>query len=240
MHALLMLLAGPMQSWGHRSRFDDRDTGLEPTRSGVIGLICAGMGIPRDGDLSRFDHLRMGVRIDAPGQPGVDYHTAMRVVRADGRLDRDTSKNTVTSHRHYLSDARFLVGLESDDLQLLRNIEAALRNPRWPLFLGRKSFVPSLPVHLPGSSVRENTGLEEALESLPWHRLHAREQRPDYLRLVLEPREPGEAEAPTVRNDRPLSFVSAQRRFSLRRLIIRDLPADRVPEGEVLPCSYPG
>ena len=68
MHTLLMPLVGPMQSWGHRSRFDDRDTGLEPTRSGVIGLICAAMGIPRVGDLSRFDGLRMGVRVDFPGR----------------------------------------------------------------------------------------------------------------------------------------------------------------------------
>jgi len=235
-----MLLAGPMQSWGHRSRFDDRDTGLEPTRSGVIGIVCAAMGIPRDGDLSRFDHLRMGVRIDAPGSPRVDYHTAMRVARADGTLDRDDTKNTVTSHRHYLSDARFIVGLESDDLHLLREIEAALRSPRWALFLGRRSFVPSLPLHLPGSSVRENTTLEEALESLPWHRLQAKERPPDYLRLVLEPGpDTPEVEAPTVRNDWPVSFVSARRRFSLRNLIVRDLPAECVPEGEVLPCSYP-
>ncbi len=239
MHTLLMLLAGPMQSWGHRSRFDDRDTGLEPTRSGVIGLICAAMGIPRDGDLSRFDSLRMGVRIDSPGRPAIDFHTAMRVVRADGTLDRDDAKNTVTSHRHYLGDARFIVGLEHEELGLVREIEAALRNPRWPLFLGRKSFPPSLPVHLPGSSVMENTRLEEALETLPWHRLYEREQRPEYLRLVLEPPRDKEVEAATVRNDWPVSFVSARRRFMLRGLLIRDLPSDRVPEGEVLPCSYP-
>jgi CRISPR system Cascade subunit CasD len=234
MHTLLMLLAAPMQSWGHRSRFDDRDTGLEPTRSGVIGLVCAALGIPRDGDPSRFDAIRMGVRIDAPGRPQVDYHTAADVVRADmsGR------ENTVQSWRHYLADARFIVGLESADLDLLRDIDAALRNPQWPLFLGRKSFVPSLPVHLPNSSVRENTDLEQALETVPWHRLHPRERRPEYLRLVLERHAAGEDQAPIVRNDWPVSFVSARRRFSLRNLMIRDIPAEDVPEGEVLPCSF--
>ena len=40
MSVLLMRLAGPMQSWGTRSRFSNRDTGLEPSRSGVIGLLC--------------------------------------------------------------------------------------------------------------------------------------------------------------------------------------------------------
>ena len=48
MSVLLMRLAGPMQSWGTRSRFSNRDTGLEPSRSGVIGLLCAALGRPRE------------------------------------------------------------------------------------------------------------------------------------------------------------------------------------------------
>ena len=31
MSVLLLRLAGPMQSWGTRSRFSNRDTGLEPS-----------------------------------------------------------------------------------------------------------------------------------------------------------------------------------------------------------------
>ena len=37
-----------MQSWGTQSRFSVRDTGREPSKSGVVGLIGAAMGIPRD------------------------------------------------------------------------------------------------------------------------------------------------------------------------------------------------
>jgi len=227
MHTLLMCLVGPMQSWGHRSRFDERDTGLEPTRSGVIGLLCAAMGIPRDADLSRFDRLRMGVRVDAPGRVMVDYHTAMNVVRADSSgLER-----TVTSHRYYLADARFLVGLESDDLTFLRDVDAALQNPAWPLYLGRKSFCLSAPVYLPGGSIQEGKSLEEALGSFPWHRLRRWEDLPDRLRLVLEPRD--RAGAITL-IDRPTSF--ADRRFALRRVTTDYVSAN---DGGVLPCIYP-
>ena len=68
-YTLLLRLEGPMQSWGYRSRFDYRDTALEPTRSGVIGLICAAMGIARGEDISRFDLIRrMGVRVDKEGR----------------------------------------------------------------------------------------------------------------------------------------------------------------------------
>ena len=100
---LLLRLEGPMQSWGYRSRFDYRDTALEPTRSGVIGLICAAMGIARGEPISQFDPIRMGVRVDKDGRPERDYHTALDVIKADG-----TKGGTVVSYRDYLSDASLL------------------------------------------------------------------------------------------------------------------------------------
>jgi CRISPR system Cascade subunit CasD len=39
MAVLLLRLAGPMQAWGTQSRFVNRDTELEPSKSGVIGLL---------------------------------------------------------------------------------------------------------------------------------------------------------------------------------------------------------
>lgn len=134
-HTLLLKLEGPMQSWGYRSRFDHRDTALEPTRSGVIGLISSAMGIARGEDISRFSSLRMGVRVDKEGRVERDYHTALDVIKADGG-----KPDTVVSYRDYLADASFTVGLEADNLSLLKDIADALRNPMWFLFLGRKSF----------------------------------------------------------------------------------------------------
>lgn len=139
-YTLLFRLEGPMQSWGYRSRFDYRDTALEPTRSGVIGLICAAMGIARVEDISRFDTIRMGVRVDKAGRPERDYHTARDVIKADG-----SGTNTVISHRDYLADASFTVGLQSDDKGLLEEIAKALCNPTWTLFLGRKAFPLTIP-----------------------------------------------------------------------------------------------
>jgi len=55
MPTLLLRLVGPMQSWGTTSRFDQRDTGKEPSKSGVIGLVAAALGIDRENwtDLNR-------------------------------------------------------------------------------------------------------------------------------------------------------------------------------------------
>ena len=116
-YTLLLRLEGPMQSWGYRSRFDYRDTALEPTRSGVIGLICAAMGTARGEDISRFDAIRMGVRVDKQGRPERDYHTALDVIKADGK-----GTGTVQSWRDYLADASFTVGLQSSDKEFLNEI----------------------------------------------------------------------------------------------------------------------
>ncbi|MDB5033324.1 MAG: CRISPR-associated protein Cas5 [Chlorobi bacterium] len=142
MSTLLLRLAGPMQSWGVQSRFEIRDTMMEPSKSGVIGLVCAALGRDRKEPIDDLAALRMGVRIDREGEMRRDYHTACDVAIASG----GTPKACQPSVRHYLADARFLVGLESDDRALLERIADAFLDPCWPIFLGRKSFVPGEPV----------------------------------------------------------------------------------------------
>ncbi len=167
-YTLFLRLEGPMQSWGYRSRFDYRDTALEPTRSGVIGLICAAMGIARGEDISRFDAIRMGVRVDKEGRPERDYHTAggdhhepreYGVIKADG-----SGTDTVVSYRDYLADASFTVGLQSDNKDLLDEIAKWLCSPTWTLFLGRKAFPLAVPPLGPDDCPKAGT-LEEHLFS---------------------------------------------------------------------------
>ena len=43
MAVLLLKLAGPLQSWGSSSRFTERGTEHEPTKSGVVGLLAAAL-----------------------------------------------------------------------------------------------------------------------------------------------------------------------------------------------------
>jgi CRISPR system Cascade subunit CasD len=148
----MLRLEGPMQSWGYRSRFDYRDTALEPTRSGVIGLICAAMGIARGEPISQFDAIRMGVRVDREGRPERDYHTALDVIKADG-----TGKDTVVSYRDYLADASFTVGLQSANKELLDDIAKSLRKPEWFLFLGRKAFPLAVPPLRPDDCLMPGT-----------------------------------------------------------------------------------
>lgn len=202
MTTLLLRLQGPMQSWGTTSRFDERDTQLEPSKSGVLGLVCAALGRDRTAPIDDLAALRMGVRVDREGVPMRDYQTATGVLLATGKPDLG---RTVVSPRYYLSDAVFLVGLEGDRA-LLETIHLALRQPVWPLALGRKSFVPSVPVHIPDGLVESD--LVQALRD--WPSLLTGEAPPVSRRLLLE-----DAAEGVVRLDQPIAPFS-ERRFGPR------------------------
>jgi len=213
MSTLLLRLAGPMQSWGTTSRFDQRDTGKEPSKSGVIGLLAAAMGIDRNnwGDLEPLTRLFMGVRHDRPGVPKRDYQTAGcartdTIIRADGTQ----SKDGVVSERHYLADAVFLVGLEGEDCSLLEKAHFALRNPAWSLALGRKSYAPSEAIWIERGV--QDAPLNEVLAQWPWIASRRQwEDPPEKLLVSLE----SVGGSGALRMDQPLSSF-AERRFGTR------------------------
>ena len=211
---LLLRLAGPMQSWGTTSRFSIRDTGLEPSKSGVFGLLCAAMGIARQDDqtLGQLrERLAMGVRVDREGVLRRDFHTASNVAKASGG-----TKDTELSERWYLADSSFLVGLESEDYDLLSRLNEAITFPVWQLSLGRKSFVPAEPIRV--SETPLDGALQDVLQSYPWFNERDGEP-PENLRLVLD----STMEASTeVRSDEPISFHF--RRFTVRYVRTEFIP----------------
>ncbi|HLT47975.1 MAG TPA: type I-E CRISPR-associated protein Cas5/CasD [Rubricoccaceae bacterium] len=231
-HTLLLRLAGPMQSWGVQSRFSRRETALEPTKSGVIGLVCAALGRAREASVSDLATLRFGVRVDREGTLRRDYHTAGRggFIRARGAIERE---DVVLSHRFYLADAWFTAGLEGGEeaLPLLRAVDEALGRPRWPLSLGRKAFPPAAPVRILAAG-GSPTGLvaqplAEALLAFedPYWREVLNREPPRPRRIVLEADAVDETALPgwqltarPVRPDQPISF--APRRFALREVAV--------------------
>lgn len=222
MPVLTMVLKGPMQSWGSSSRFARRDTNPVPTKSGVIGMIAAALGIGREDSLSRFEGLRFGVRADQPGVLLDDYQTAK------------TEKGDMLplSNRFYLQDAVFLAALESADGERLVEFQDALRAPYYPLFLGRRTCVPDGPIV---TSLTDLT-LEEALQNTPWqaeewyqrrirHNMEGVRKddkgpaRPVVAEIIVEPladdgTDQGFSE---TLNDEPRSFSPYDRQWASRR-----------------------
>ena len=170
MATILLRLKGPMMSFGKECYFDTRYTERYPTKSAVTGLIASALGRKRGADISDIASMRFGVRIDAPGVVERDFCvTSMEVGRISAFLgDKNRegfSKNEIReiseycngyvvnrdkniSYKEYLCDAAFLVGLESDDEELLCNIAYAIENPKFHIYLGRKCCPPEYPVLL--------------------------------------------------------------------------------------------
>lgn len=206
MATLLLQCVAPLQSWGTQSEYIVRDTGREPSKSGIIGLLCAAMGIPRSDNetLAQLGGLKMGVRVDREGRILRDYHTIF--------------EKKVVSQRYYLSDAMFLVGMEGD-MERLRQLQAALKRPRWHLFLGRKSCVPSRPLYLPEGLC--DKPLLEALQAYPWLGQNKREHESlQSLRLVYEDNKRGSE----FHRDQPVNFARNQRHFHPRRTTTKFVP----------------
>lgn len=194
MPTLLLRMRAPMMSWGDHSRFTIRDTRREPTKSAVIGLLCAALGRPRWEPVHDLAALKMGVRVNQEGLVQCDYHTIMDSIKSSGRKG-----DTVLSDRYYVADADYWVGLEGDSAKLTE-LDAALQNPCWQLYFGRKSFVPSRPVWFQDGLL--DLPLVEALKQQPYEgKLSKRRQTPDPLRYVLEV-----SDSLDVRQDVPLDW----------------------------------
>jgi CRISPR system Cascade subunit CasD len=206
MATLLLVLDAPMQSWGTRSNFGHRDTEREPSKSAVIGLLCAALGRARHEPLEDLAGLRMGLRVDMAGVVLRDFQTAGNdgYYKVSGAVERN---NVIISDRYYLSDAKFLVGLEGE-YDFLAMLQGALQHPVWFLALGRKAFIPSRRVWLPDGL--QEGALEDVLMSYAW--LGRGKTRPSRLRMVVE-----RADGTSVRNDQPLSFKP--RRFLPRYVV---------------------
>ena len=151
---LALRLQGPLQAWGFDSQYNRRNTGLFPTKSGIAGMCCAALGYPRGGDkeqafLASFGLVRMmalsiprpGMKKDLPVRRLQDYHTVQNTRRANGTINNDC----VLTHRQYLMDAAFGIILEGNRV-FLGEIAVALSDPKWGIWLGRKSCIPSSPV----------------------------------------------------------------------------------------------
>jgi len=154
---LYLQLEGPLQAWGdHLSKFAYRESFPFPTKSGVIGLLCAALGMDRKSAtevLPELGRLLMGVRIDRPGVIIPDYHTVGAGIgnrTAEGKIKYSSNGEleTFVTQREYIADASFLVALVKPiDVDVcLEKLAEALVQPKFQPYLGRKSCSPSRPL----------------------------------------------------------------------------------------------
>lgn len=176
---LLFHLYGPLQAWGEAAPGEVRQTADHPTKSGVLGLLGAALGLDRTADAAHRaldEGLGYAVRVDRGGRRLTDYHTVQAPPKSKvtyhTRRDQLTwvhrnDLETLLSRRDYLLDACFTVALWSRDAGVnLDHLAEALRHPHYGLYLGRRNCPPAWPIF---PQRIEAPNLAEAFALLPLH-----------------------------------------------------------------------
>jgi CRISPR system Cascade subunit CasD len=150
---LILRLAGPMQAWGQPTFEGSRPVATFPTRSGLLGLLGACLGIRREDKTALqqlADSVRFAVRCDEvplPASKMTDYHTVQGARKEYRGLK---SHDTIQTWREYLCDATFTVAvwcLPGASLSLSELAEKS-RKPVFTPYLGRRSCPLSQPLYL--------------------------------------------------------------------------------------------
>jgi CRISPR system Cascade subunit CasD len=166
---LAFYLDAPLQAWGASSRFQRRETEAFPTKSGILGLIAAAMGIDKHSpdeleQLRPLSALKFSViRVETKAgtvQRLSDFHTIGGGWHDDWKQDKNnlvakmqtprkagdgSPFGTVITHRTYLTDAKFIAVLEGEK-DVVVSVREALENPKWGVWFGRKCCLPAAPL----------------------------------------------------------------------------------------------
>lgn len=215
---LVLRLEGAMQSWGDGSKWDDRDSSSMPSKSGIVGLLACAMGMERENPeiTAMSEAISVTVRADRPGKKVVDFQTVTTLPGCHLQTvngTRRSSGDTIISRRTYLQDASFLVVIASDT-RWHNRIAAALKAPKWCVYLGRKNCVPSRPV-------LECEAPEEQ-DPLKLIRIYPAAERADYP-MIFETDVPLFQAASYTRSDeRKPGYRSFERRTVWRGIIEED------------------
>lgn len=157
---LVFQIYGVLVSWGEQAVGGERPSSDHPSRSALLGLLAAGMGIARENEekhaeLSR--QCRFGIKLYSPGQVLRDFHTTQvpptikKTKHLHTRRDelRTDNLGTILSSREYRQDALSVIALwlEGEGEYNLDDIQSGLTQPHFHLYLGRKSCPLSIPVN---------------------------------------------------------------------------------------------
>ena len=161
MDFLLFRLYNWLCSWGLIANGELRTTYIGPTKSSIIGLIAASLGISRTENdlLLELSHdIGFSVKIENPGILLTDYHTSQvpsksnsnKTKRSTRKLELESNElNTILSYRDYRMDSLYTVAVwnkNPDTKFKLEDIKLKLIRPTFQLYLGRKSCPLSLPL----------------------------------------------------------------------------------------------
>ena len=172
---LVFQLYAPLVSWGDQAVGQERPSADHPSRSALLGLVAAALGIDRADDAQHKKlsaACRFGTKLYLPGLALRDFHTTQvppsnkKTHHLYTRKDElsESKVGTILSFRTYQQDSYSVVGLwleSAEKTWSLSQLQTSLNNPHFQLYLGRKSCPLALPLN---PNIIESERLDKALD----------------------------------------------------------------------------
>jgi CRISPR system Cascade subunit CasD len=107
-----------------------------PTRSAIVGLLSAAIGITRKEHQALYElseQITTAVQVNQTGEKMMDYHTVQNFRSPDGKIQ----KGTKPTYREYWCDSEHTFAISAEPA-LISKLEVAVKAPKYTLFQGRK------------------------------------------------------------------------------------------------------
>ena len=171
---LVFQLYAPLVSWGDQAVGQERPTADHPSRSALLGLLAAALGIDRNDEAQQqklIDSCHFGIKLYSPGLAMRDFHTTQvpptnkKVKHLYTRKDElaETKIGTILSFRSYQQDSfsAAAVWLAGESHYSLTQLSEALKAPHFHLYLGRKACPLAAPLN---PVIKNHNSMKQALD----------------------------------------------------------------------------
>jgi len=155
----LILRTEGMSAYGLQTFDVHRKINHFPTRSGIIGLLGAALGITRENHAQLYDlskQLKIAVQVNQAGQKIVDYHTVQNFRSPMGKIQ----KGTKPTYREYWCDSEYSFAITAEEA-VIDQLSKYVEFPVFTLFQGRKSCPLTRPLF---DSIVDNANPANALK----------------------------------------------------------------------------
>jgi CRISPR system Cascade subunit CasD len=133
----LILKTEGMSAYGLQTFDVHRKVNHFPTRSAIIGLLGASMGITRDRFAELYqlsNQLKIAVQVNNCGEKMVDYHTVQNFRSPQGKIQNGTKP----TYREYWCDSEHTFAISGEET-VISALAEKIKAPEFTVFQGRKS-----------------------------------------------------------------------------------------------------
>jgi len=133
----LILKTEGMSAYGLQTFDVHRRVSHFPTRSAVMGLLGASVGITRAQHVELYElsnRLKIAVQVNHCGEKIIDYHTVQNFRSPQGKIQSGTKP----TYREYWCDSEHTFAI-TGKYGVISDLERCIKSPKFSLFQGRKS-----------------------------------------------------------------------------------------------------